>query len=310
MEAPELTEHAVTQGSPVQSEPPAEGRSMFTPQGEPGSCPTCATGSSNGTTPPTYVYALGSIEPTFPDISVEKEFAQVIRRSDTKGLTNRQAIAEVLSKRENRYLARQVCWVMKIEKLETYILLPRDPADFELLIGAVRPSPNPSDVDVVIGHRGPLATAGMCNGLQAYIVAFDQLYSFDRDALIKAIPRPEKMPAKEATAFASAAEEVFDRIQQSADNAGATDEHRAINYLAVRYDAIYALTADAHARNNSLQEVNVHPSRLSGLRKIMDVVFTYTNRGTDVTEKYFARVDVTGEFPFMVTKLSPYYDRV
>jgi len=29
----------------------------------------------------------------------------------------------------------------------------------------------------------------------------------------------------------------------------------------------------------------------------------------DVTEKYFVRVDVTEEFPFLVTRMSPYYDR-
>jgi hypothetical protein len=27
-----------------------------------------------------------------------------------------------------------------------------------------------------------------------------------------------------------------------------------------------------------------------------------------VTEKHFVRVDVTEEFPFLVTKLSPFYD--
>ena len=27
------------------------------------------------------------------------------------------------------------------------------------------------------------------------------------------------------------------------------------------------------------------------------------------TEKFFVRVDVTEEFPFLVTKMSPYYDR-
>ena len=31
----------------------------------------------------------------------------------------------------------------------------------------------------------------------------------------------------------------------------------------------------------------------------------YTNRETDVTEKFFVRVDVTEEFPFLHTKLSP-----
>jgi hypothetical protein len=57
----------------------------------------------------------------------------------------------------------------------------------------------------------------MCNGLMVPIAVFDQIYSFDRDTLIKAIPRPEKTPAKRV---AAAAEELFDRIVQMADNAG------------------------------------------------------------------------------------------
>jgi hypothetical protein len=55
--------------------------------------------------------------------------------------------------------------------------------------------------------------------------------------------------------------------------------------------------------------VEVRPSRLSGARTVMDVVFSYTDRRTDVTDKYFVRVDVTEEFPFLVTKLSPFYER-
>jgi hypothetical protein len=50
--------------------------------------------------------------------------------------------------------------------------------------------------------------------------------------------------------------------------------------------------------------VDVRPSRLSGVRRIVDVILGYTNRQTDVTEKYFVRVDVTEEFPFLVTKYS------
>ena len=37
-------------------------------------------------------------------------------------------------------------------------------------------------------------------------------------------------------------------------------------------------------------------------------MFTYTHRQTDVTDKYFSRVDVTEEFPFLVSKMAPYYD--
>jgi hypothetical protein len=274
----------------------------------PQACAACGTApaANSGPASPTYVYALGRIEPRFPRPSVEKEFAQATGRADTSGLTDRQALQKVLTQRHNRYLARQLCWVMTIEGLETYLLAPRDPADLDLLVEALRPTPQPWDLDCVIGVKGPIAPPEMCNGLMVPIVVFDQIYSFDRDALIKAIPKPEKTSAKE---FAPAAEELFDRIMQMTDNAGATDEHRALNYLAVRYQAIYANAAEAFARNASLTAVNVQGSPLSSTRNVVDVIFTYTNRNTDVDERFFVRVDVTEEFPYLVTKLSPYYDR-
>jgi hypothetical protein len=268
--------------------------------------PGLETDTSEVTAQPSFVYALGRVEPRFPSLTVEKEFAQVTSRAETTGLTDRQALHSVLSQRENRYLLRQLCWVFAIEGLDTYLVVPRDPADLDLLLEALRPAPRPTDVDIVIGVRGPLAPPEACNGLTVPIVIFDQLYSFDVDSLLASIPRPEKVTAKE---FGPAAEELFGRIMQLADNAGATDEDRAINYLSVRYPAIYTTAAEAFGRNQSLTAVEVRPSRLSGVRTIVDVIFSFTHRETDVTEKFFVRVDVTEEFPFLVTKMSPYYER-
>jgi hypothetical protein len=269
------------------------------PDGPP--CPDCGNGG-----PPGFVYAIGRIEARFPTLSAEKEFAQVAGRSDAAGQTDQQTFHSVLSLRHHRYLARQMCWVLRVQGLETWLLQPRDPADIELLVQAIRPAPAPGDLDVVIGMRGPVAGPEMCNGLMLPILYLDQIYSFDRDALIKAIPRPEKISAAQ---FRATAEEVFERILQLTDNAGAADEHRAANYLAMRYPAIYARTAEAFARNATLSAVEVRASALSGTRRIMEVVFAYTDRATDVTEKLFTRVDVTEEFPFLVSKLAPYYDR-
>jgi hypothetical protein len=255
---------------------------------------------------PAYVYALGGIDARFPTLGVEKEFAQATGRAETTGLSDRQALHEVLSQPQNRYLVRQLCWVLTIEGLDTYILHPRDPADYDLLVDALRPTPRPTDVDCVVGARGPIAPPELCNGLMVPIVVFDQIYSFDIDALVKSIPRPEKLAAKD---FEPMAEELFYRILQMADNAGATDEHRACNYCAVRYPAVYATAADAFGRNASLTAVEMRPSRLSGVRKIVDFVMIFTYRETGVVEQFFTRVDVTEEFPFLVTKMSPYYDR-
>ena len=198
-----------------------------------------------------------------------------------------------------------VQFVHEHESVHTHNDVSR-PRDFDRLVEAIRPQPSPMDIDVVIGMRGPIAPPEFCNGLMVPIIIFDQIYSFDRDALIKAIPRPEKTTAKQ---FEAAAGEVFDRILQMTDNAGATDDHRALNYLAMRYPGIYAKTAEEFARDFSLTGVDVLPSPLSGTRKLVDVVFSYTNRNTDFTEKFSVRVDMTEEFPFLVTKLSPYYDR-
>jgi len=196
--------------------------------------------------------------------------------------------------------------VMAIEGLETYILVPRDPSGYDLLVEALRPTPRLTDVDVVVGMKGPIAPPTLCNGLMVPIVAFDQIYSFDVDFLIGSIPRPKKV---EAAQFKAVAEEVFNRVIQIADNAGATDEHRALNYIAMRYPAVYAGVADAHARDAALSAVYVLPSALSGTRRVVDVIFAFTNRNTDVVEKYLIRVDVTEQFPFLLTKWSPYFDR-
>jgi hypothetical protein len=195
---------------------------------------------------------------------------------------------------------------MTVQGLETYLLTPTEPADYSRLVEAIRPEPDPRDVDAVVGARGSIAPPELCNGLMLPIVWFDQIYSFDRAELIKALPRPEKVSEKQ---FEATAAEVLDRVMQMTDNAGATDEHRALNYLVMRYPAIYAHTAELFSRDFALTGVETRSSPLSGARRIVDVIFSSSNRATDFTEKSMVRVDVTEEFPFLVTKLTPYFDR-
>ncbi|HJU53548.1 MAG TPA: hypothetical protein VJ715_03215 [Pyrinomonadaceae bacterium] len=276
----------------------------------PATCATCGAAveyNGNGlAAPPSYVFAIGRVEVRFPTLAIEKEFLQATGRVNTKGLTDRAAFRAVLTEPSNRYIARQVCWVFTIEGLETYILVPRDPVDYDQLLAAVRDEQSPLDLDLVIGVRGPVAPPEMCSGLMVPVVVFDQIYSFDRDALVKSLPVPKGAKAKE---FGKSAVELFDRIMLLADNAGSADEHRALNYLACRYPAVYEKVGEAFEKDSSLTAVDVQPSSLSGTRNVVDVIFSFTNRNTDVVEKFFTRVDVTEEFPFLVTKMSPYFDR-
>lgn len=305
MESTEIDKDEPAQAPMKKNETVADSRAtgLLTPQG----CATCdGAAGINGVSAmePAFIYALGQIEARFPSLAVEKEFAQATGRTETKGQTDRQAFHSVLLQREHRYLARQLCWVLAIQNLDTYILMPRDPADLDLLIQVLEPRSNPW-INAVIGIRGPIATPDRCNGLMVSIVGFDQIYTFDRASLISAIPKPEKMTPKD---FQPAAEELFDRILLITDNAGATDEHRALNYLAMRYPAIYAKAAEEFARSCALVGIESRPCALSSTGKLIDVIFSFTDRNTGFTDKFFVRVDVTGEFPFLVTKLSAYYD--
>lgn len=252
-----------------------------------------------------YIYAIGRVEARFPSISVEKEFAQVLGRVDSNGQTDREAFYQILSDPHNLYLARLLCWVMKISGVDTYIIAPRNPADFGLLVESVRPAPDPGLLDAVIGTKGPVAPPEVCNGLTLPVVFFDHMYSFDRDSLLKTVPKPDNVDSDN---FSNTAAEVLDRILASTDNAGATDQDRALNYLVLRDRGIYARTADCFSRGFALTGIEVRPWRLSAARKIVEVILSFTQRSNEFSEKYSARVDVNNEFPFLSAKMAPYYE--
>ena len=52
-----------------------------------------------------------------------------------------------------------------------------------------------------------------------------------------------------------------------------------------------------------------HRIAINAVRTAHRTLRHYTDRNTDFTEKLFVRIDVIEEFPFLVTKLSPYFDR-
>jgi cyclic patellamide precursor peptide PatG len=280
-----------------------ERRKGVAPQAcEDGSCApdASAAGDQSGHYP--FVYAIGNVEIRFPSLGVEKEFVQATGRADTGGLTDQQALQTILAQPQNRYLSRQVCWVFVIEGLEHYLLQPRESTDYDMLLEAVRANPSRQDLDVVVGLRGPVAPPTMCNGVSVPIVSFSQIYSFDRDSFVNNVPVPEE---QDEGRFRPAVGEVLDRFLKVVDNAGATDEHRALNYLATRYPAVYNLSAERFSAGFSLMAIETAPSRLSGTRRLITVSFVFANRETQLPDRYSVRVDVTEEFPFLTSTLTP-----
>lgn len=81
---------------------------------------------------------MGRVVARFPSPGVEKEFARATGVTETTGLTDRETLHTVLSKPENRYLARKICWALTIEGLPAYVLFPRHRGDLEALVEATR----------------------------------------------------------------------------------------------------------------------------------------------------------------------------
>ncbi|MFI1417944.1 hypothetical protein ACH4VX_08110 [Streptomyces sp. NPDC020731] len=263
--------------------------------------------ASGGATDAGYVYVLGRVHAVFPDLSVQHEFFQVASADGTADATDADALHRVLSDPENRYIARQMCYVLSVQGVDTYILEPADPAGLDDLVEALRPVADRRDLAVVVGRLGPVAPPDACQGLSVPLVRVEKIWAFDSKELIRAVDRPDDTSRKE---FERTAGALLDRLLQLGDNAGTDPADRALNYLAVRDQEIYRKTHERYTEGYTLSAVEAGRSRLSsGSHTVITVVFSYTHRRTNVTEQWSARVGLAGLFPFRVTALQPYYTR-
>lgn len=278
---------------------------------ETSTCSTC--GSGNVSARPispinNYVYAIGKIDPQFPRISVEKEFAQLTKAVKSQGMSDRQVFHKLINDPANLYIVRQLCWVFSVADVETYLVVPRHNTDLHLLIATFREDTRTLAIDSVIGEKGQLAPPDFCNGLSLPIVFFDQLYSFDKESLLKSLLEAVPDAKDPDVNFSKIADEVLQKVLLMTDNTGLSAEHRAINYLSLRYPGLYKKVADCYNRNLSLTSVETRRWKLAATRAVVEVLLTFTHRKDDFIEKYSIRVDVNDEFPYLASKIAPYYE--
>ncbi|WP_217177305.1 hypothetical protein [Streptomyces sp. AC495_CC817] len=301
--------------APATSFDPDDARPAPAESGVTQACCGCAGSGAHGgggtergrDTTPGYVYVLGQVRAVFPDLSVQHEFSQVAAAGGARDPSDADTVHRVLSAPENRYLARQMCYVLSVQGLDTYVLQPVDPADLDDLVEALRPVRDDRGLAVVVGTLGPLVPPGACQGLSVPVVHVEKIWAFDTRELIEAIDRPDDTSRK---GFEKTAREVLDRVLQLNDNMGLDPAHRALNYLTVREQEIYRRTSQMRSAGFALSAVEAGPSRLSaGSQTVVSVVFSYTHRQTNVTEQFFVRVGLSGLFPFRVTPVQRYYPR-
>lgn len=272
-----------------------------------GSRSTCTScGSPSAPTPggQSQAILIGTVTAAFPSLSVEKEFAQLLNNPDFKGLTDRQTMYAVLSKPENRYLARRMCFMHTpygSGSSPSFVLLPEERDDLPLLIDTLKRPVTTEELDVAKGRIVGIAPPALCNAQQLPILSFYHLSSFPVEAFLKAIPRPEKIPAKE---FHAAAEEMFYRIIRTASNA--TGPNRALAYAGLSYAALYKLIAEKFNDNASLSEIRVASARSDPDRS--DVRLKFIRRDTGFSETFCFSVNTGGQFEYLEEALHPCFE--
>ena len=276
------------------------------PEKEP--CPHCAAAPVPARA--AWVYSIGRIFPRFPDLGVEKEVLQAGSGAPVGALETDRLIA-ILKQDEFRYLARQLCWVLHNGESDTFVLSCRDDAEAERLVNRL-PDAETSEhtIQVIIGSAGPGAADSACVATGLLAVTIDHHLTFTIDSFLDALAEAQHDDENDSAAdgaFRAAARDLFARLTVRSGNRGMLDEHRALNYLALRYPALYRVAADAHRDDKML--VDVLARRTPGTeRRLVSVRLVFRGRRTDLLERYQCIVDVTDRFPFLSTSITQIYD--
>jgi hypothetical protein len=275
-------------------------------------CPTCGQEWFAGAPALPYaalpsralVYAIGRLEARFVSRGAEREFAQVSGEDPSAVLRTRD-LKEVLEDPDNRYLARQLCWVFQGPFADSCVVAPRDSSDLDLLIATLAPSGDRPLVQVLVGSQTLGFVDPACARLRLLVVDVEQLLSFTMDEFLAELPPPEGEENRDA--FRETARRLFAHLTQRAGNTGVSDEHRALNYLALRYPAVYHLTFTAQREGKALIGVDAGVTSM-GERRMARLRLAFRDARSHVVERYLCEVDVTDVLPFVARSLTPTFD--
>src|SRR5260370_6330691 len=240
-----------------------------------------------------FVYAMGRIDVRFPSMGIEREFQQrEMRLGEAKeSLSRGERMARVLE--ANHHLASRLCYILSMSGIPAYIVAP---SGFSLradLLRALSSSARSNQWCVLIGRRGPMSTPSTCGGVLAPIVGCDQLYCFSlqelRKSLESSVTPALKAPNIQATAVQHVSRELFERFTGSTENLGATDAHRALNYLLVQHPGLFLAPAERSGRH-TLDRIETREIQGMGARKLIAVILTFLDLTTGLPHRLYSRV--------------------
>jgi hypothetical protein len=246
--------------------------------------------------PNPWVYVIGDVDARYPNLAVEKEARGAMARAKTSGLSNDAALQKVLDAPENGYLVREMCYVLLVQEVETYILVPRHSQDYPMLVEAAR-----TELSTVIGTLGPIANPDVCNGLTVPYLIFDVIFNFTKAALIADLPTPK---GADAAKFRSAATDIFNQIVPLIGNG--TGMERALAFELVKDPMLYQVIASAFDQDAQLASVELKAAPVNSTQNHVDVILRTQNRGNGAQSSVYARVALGAKLPYVVTTWQPH----
>lgn len=279
---------------------------QVTPTGMPAGSLVAPTGA--------FVCAVGRLAPRFQSLDIEKEFMQLAAQSGRTEASEHEQLKAVLEDADNLFLAHHICWTFTAGGLDSFAVVPRDDSDARRVIDAFAPAGDEAVINACIGR--PATTPPLWDWTTAGLplVNADLLLTFTLDEFLDALDgaydgNGDDTAREESDAGARRAvmRDLFLRLTRRADNQGMTDGSRALNYLALRYPSVYQATVQAHEDGKQLMGVEARATTAAD-RRLVSVRLVFRNPRTQIVERYGCSIDVTGEFCFLATPLSPSYD--
>ncbi|MCG7534159.1 hypothetical protein [Pseudoalteromonas sp. OOF1S-7] len=259
-----------------------------------------------------YVYAVGFINAKFPTLNLEKELyqnsltgnnetqlAMLENINDDIALQrlNRnnqlyQTLFKGLSLAKNRYIARNMHWILDNRYNEQMFTLhtPTDELLTQCITALGRAQNDDAGQVVIVGQLQP-----------------------SNAVLVQAIVPVSALPFGEVLQEENQGKDQFKNLVKEITSldisAGDTDSTRALNYTLYNNPTIYQQSYHLCYQSrrdgpnpNGYQLINVDAdTSQSGDRLVADVIFTYQGINTGAMQFWRSRVDVTGEYPFMVS---------
>jgi len=271
---------------------------------------------------PTYVNAIGRIDYAYrPDVELEVLQAR-IAEGIPSDVTDREGLHRLLSgdlKNQYFYLASEVCWLLKIANMPSYILIPADPRFYDLFVASLAyPPGRPFDlitnqpvIDNIVGEKGPI---GKCNSLPLPLLKVDKARTILLEDVRKNVTYIADKAFKSGMGFTqdeyrdSVMSVVNKMIEIVSENEGASDGQRAIAALVFGSASLPTEVAIIQRKEGViLENVIASPTKMIGNSKIVTVVITFKSKDVGYhISQYAIAVDVTNKFPFMVSPFKEY----